>query len=80
MAKVKWQKWFILEIRSTPGHRVKDKSDPQSPGAEFPAGLTLPKPVNFDAVSGNRINAFRIEIQGVGTNRRRVYALQWEYS
>jgi hypothetical protein len=46
----------------------------------MPGGLTLPKPVNFDAVSGNRINALGIEIEGVALNGRRVYAVQWEYS
>jgi len=59
---------------------LNEEWNPQAPGAEFPAGLTLPKPGNFDAVSGNRIKALRIETLGVGTNRRRVYALQWEYS
>jgi hypothetical protein len=59
---------------------LNEEWDPQAPGAEFRAGLTLPKPVNFDAVSGNRINAFRIELQGVATNGRRVYALPWECS
>ena len=53
---------------------LKDEWNPHPAGVEFPAGFTLPKAANFGAVSGNRINAFRIELQGVGMNRRRWYA------
>jgi len=59
---------------------LNEEWSPQAPGAEFRAGLTLPKPVNFAPVSGNRINAFRIETPGVATKGKRVYALQWGYS
>ena len=55
---------FALCARQVP---LKGEWDPQAPGAEFRAGLMLPKSVNFDAVSDNRIIAFRIKTPGVGT-------------
>jgi hypothetical protein len=50
---------------------LKGERDPPAPGVGFRAGLMLPKSVNFDAVSDNRIGGFRIKTHGVGMTRKR---------
>jgi hypothetical protein len=59
---------------------LKGEWDPQAPGVEFRAGLMLPKSVNFDAVSDNRIVAFGIKTHGVDMTRKRWYAPNWEHT